>query len=153
MNERISGRILGLDIGKHRIGVAVSDPLGFTAQPVTVWIGLDEKAFVTQIQQMIRDLKVERIVIGHPLTLRGEKGTMAKRIERLASRLKERLKIPVILWDERLTSVQAQRILKSMDIEPSRKKEIVDAMASMLILQNYLDFQKGFSAPKREDDD
>ena len=137
------GRILGLDYGRRRVGVAVSDPLGLTAQPFETWNGLRREEVVESTCILVERMGVERVVVGFPLTLRGERGRMAREVERFADKLSQRIRVPVTLWDERLTSVQAQRFLQQMGEKPSRKKERVDLIASVLLLQNYLDHQKG----------
>jgi putative Holliday junction resolvase len=135
--------ILGLDYGRRYIGVAVSDPLGLTAQPVETWNGIGWEQAIVKILELIEQKEIERIVIGLPLTLSGHKGCMAKEVERFARRLVRQIRIPVTLWDERYTSVQAQRISHGLGKKPSRQKEKVNLIASVLLLQNYLDYQKG----------
>jgi len=143
------GRILGLDYGRRRIGVAVSDPLGVTAHAVETWKGLRWESVREKIRTLVKELGIERIVVGFPLTLKGEKGRMAREAERFASGLKKKMDVPVILWDERLTSIQAQRVLQTLETRSSRKKEEVDLMASVFILQSYLDRQKSSLAPSQ----
>jgi putative Holliday junction resolvase len=137
------GRILGLDYGKKRIGVAVSDPMEITAQPVETWSDLTDKELVDKLLSFIEDMGVERIVIGFPLTLKGEKGFSAQMVERFVKKCSNRISIPITLWDERLTSVEAEYTLRKMKIKPSRRKGKVDLIASVLLLQNYLDYKKG----------
>jgi len=137
------GRILGLDYGKKRIGVSISDPLGLSAQPVATWTERHMDRVIEKIDHLCRDASVSKIVIGLPLTLKGEMGQMAQKVERFRNRLTSRVNLPIVLWDERLTSVQATSILHKMGMKPSRDKEKVDRMAAVLILQNYLDHQHG----------
>ena len=139
------GLILGLDYGRRRIGVAVSDALGLTAQPVGTWSNLEWENMVEKIRTWIQDKGVESVIVGLPLNLHGEKGHLAREVERFVNKLKQHISIPVILWDERYTSVQAERILRYMNEKPSQKKERIDLIASVLLLQNYLDYQKGAS--------
>jgi putative Holliday junction resolvase len=136
------GRILSLDYGQRRIGIAISDPLGVTAQPFDTWDGLEFNQIVEKIGLLITQLGIEKIIIGLPLTMKGEKGLSVKKVEQFAKRLKRSIAIPVILWDERLTSIQAKRILHQAEEKPSRRKGKVDLVASVLLLQNYLEFQK-----------
>ena len=138
------GRILSLDYGRRRIGVAVSDPLGVTAQPFDTWDGLEFNQIVEKIDSLIRQIGIEKIIIGLPLTLKGEKGQSVKKVEHFAMELKRCISLPVILWDERLTSIQAKRVLHQAEEKPSRRKGKVDLIASVLLLQNYLEFQKEF---------
>ena len=147
------GRILGLDYGRQRIGVAVSDPMEITAQPVTTWNGLKLDEAVEKTGALVEELSVEEVVIGFPLTLKGKAGKMAKKIQLFSDKLKSRIEIPVVLWDERLTSVQSKRLMHEMSMSPSFKKGIVDLIASMLILQNYLDHKKGSIARKQMEED
>jgi len=146
-------RILGLDWGKRRIGVAISDPLGITAQPVSVWENRDEKGIVQKLLQLIEREKIQCVIIGRPLHLNGAKGKSAAQVEQFAKRLRPYIQIPIILWDERLTSVQARRSLHQMNEKPSRNKGRVDVIAATLLLQNYLDYLKdGFMMNNKEND-
>jgi putative Holliday junction resolvase len=126
--------------------VAISDLLGLTAQPLDTWVGLGREGLLEQIDQLIREFDVCRVVVGHPLTLRGEEGRMAQEVNRFVKILRKKLDIPVVLWDERLTSVQAERILHDAGEKPSSKKERIDQLASVLLLQNYLDYQNQTSS-------
>jgi len=145
------GRILGLDYGRRRIGVSISDPLGVTAQPLTTWSGLCRNDVVDKVLTLIAEMEVESIVIGLPLSLSGKRGPMAREVERFTEHLKQRIGIPVTLWDERLTSTQARRAIHKIQEKPSRNKEKVDLIASVLLLQNYLDYQKGAMLNRREE--
>jgi putative Holliday junction resolvase len=136
-------RILGLDYGKRRIGVALSDPLGVTAQPFETWNVRDWKSIILKISTLIKQMNVEKVVVGLPLSLSGEKSSMTKEVERFATKLYNYIQIPVILIDERLTSVQSEHILRKMNIKYSKKKHKVDLLAAVLILQNYLNQQTG----------
>ena len=139
------GRILGLDYGRQRVGIAVSDPLAMTAQPVRVLQGLSVEAVIEQICILIKKMDVEKIIMGLPLTLKGEKGNMVREVERFVGKLRQKVSIPIIYWDERLTSVHARRILHQMTEKPDKKKERIDQIASVLLLQNYLEYQKGIN--------
>jgi putative Holliday junction resolvase len=147
------GRILGLDYGRRRIGVAVSDPLGLIAQPITTWVGLSWGEVGEKVCSLMEAMEVDRVILGLPLTLRGEKGHMAREVEKFSIQLKRQISIPVILWDERLTSVQSQRVIHSMDGKPSRKKASVDLVAAVLLLQSYLDHIKISSERDQEEKD
>ena len=135
-------RFLGLDWGRRRIGVAVSDPLGITAQPEAVWENVDEKEIAQKLIQLIESKNIQRIVVGCPLNLRGIKGKSADQAEKFVKRLRRHISVPIDLWDERLTTVQAHRSLHQMNEKPSRNKGRVDAIAAALLLQNYLDYMK-----------
>ena len=147
------GRILGLDYGRRRTGVAISDPLGVTAQPLVTWSGLCWNDVVDEVLTLISEMGVERVVVGFPLNLSGSRGPMAREVERFTDHLKQRIGIPVTLWDERLTSTQARRVIHKIQEKPSRNKEKVDLIASVLLLQNYLDCQKGAMPSRREEKD
>jgi len=136
-------RILGLDYGKSRIGVAVSDPLGVTAQPLETWHARDWNSIIVRIRALIEELGVVRVVLGYPLSLSGERGSMAKEVERFATKLYNRIQIPVLLIDERLTSVQSERYLRQMKIKYTKQKQKVDLLSAVLILQQYLDQREG----------
>ncbi|MBN2028985.1 Holliday junction resolvase RuvX [bacterium] len=136
------GCVLGLDYGRRRIGVAISDDLELTAQPVGTWNNLKWKQVVDRIRTLIEDKGIERVVVGFPLNLHGQKGPSALEVERFVDKLKQHVSIPIILWDERFTSVQSKRTLRMLHQKPSQKKEKIDLIASILLLQNYLDHQK-----------
>ena len=136
------GSVLGLDYGKRRIGVAVSDDLELTAQPVGTWINLKWEQVVENICTLIKDKGIQRVIVGFPLNLHGQKGRLALEVEQFINKLKQHVSVPIIPWDERYTSVQSKRILHSLHEKPSQKKERVDLIASILLLQNYLDYQK-----------
>ena len=140
------GCILGLDYGRRRIGVAVSDELGLTAQPVATWSNLKWEQVVDNICAWIKKRSIERVIVGLPLNLRGEKGHLALEVEQFVGKLKRHISVPVILWDERFTSVQSKRILHTLHQKPSQKKERIDLIASVLLLQNYLDYQRNITA-------
>ncbi|MCL5290106.1 MAG: Holliday junction resolvase RuvX [Eubacteriales bacterium] len=135
-------RIMGLDFGDKRIGVAVSDPLGWTAQGITV---IKRQASLASDLELIRELaakyNVERIVLGLPRNMDGSSGTQAVKVKAFAGKLSERLKLPVELWDERLTTKAADKLLIEADLSRARRRKVIDKMAASLILQGYLDFQ------------
>ena len=135
-------RILGLDVGSRRIGVAVSDLLGFTAQ------GLD----YAQLERLIRDYDVCEIVVGLPLRMSGAEGIQAEKMQLFAEELRQRFQLPVHLWDERLTSTQANRLLRETDMSIRRRGEVIDQMAAVLILQSFMDSRSmQRDHPDRED--
>jgi putative Holliday junction resolvase len=136
----IKGRILGLDYGQKRIGISLSDPLQITAQPLFVLEGLKEERKIERIVKLVEEYEIKSIVVGYPLTLKGNKSEFTNKVDTFIKKLKDRVQIEVILWDERFSSVQAHRILHEMNIKPSRNKSKVDSMASVLILMNYLDY-------------
>ncbi|MBN1780705.1 Holliday junction resolvase RuvX [bacterium] len=132
-------RLLAIDYGKKRIGLAISDPLQITAQPFETWENLSRKALIEKLLKLIQDLDIFIAVLGHPLTLSGQRAELAQEVEKLHQWLSENLPIPVVLWDERLTSVQAERAMHAMNEKPSRNKQKVDRLAAALLLQNFMD--------------
>lgn len=136
-------RILGLDFGQKTIGVAVSDSLGWTAQGVEIIRREEEenlKASIARIAQLCEEYGVESIVLGYPKNMNNTIGDRAKKSERFKKRLKKELGLPVKLWDERLSTVAAERDLIEADVSRAGRKEVIDKMAAVFILQGYLDF-------------
>ena len=131
-------RILGLDYGERRIGVAISDPLGITAQGMETLVRKDREKDFQALGSIIDSHDVERIVIGLPIRMDGTSGRQAQRVEKFAQQLRDRLGIPVETWDERLTTVEADRILREDPRKRSRKKGLADRLAAVLILQGYM---------------
>ena len=135
-------RILGLDFGQKTIGVAVSDALGWTAQGVEI-IRRDEeenlKASIARIAELCKQYEIESIVLGYPKNMNNTVGDRAKKSERFKKRLKKELRLPVKLWDERLSTVAAERDLIAADVSRAGRKEVIDKMAAVFILQGYLD--------------
>jgi putative Holliday junction resolvase len=132
-------RILGLDLGAKRIGLAVSDPLGITAQGLEVWVRRDRQADLDHLFKVARDYDVEHLVVGLPRHLDGRPGAAAPEIMEFAGALGEALGVEVIFWDERLTTVAAERLLVQADVSRRRRRQVVDQLAAVLILQSYLD--------------
>lgn len=132
-------RVLGLDLGERRIGVALSDRLGFLATPLMVLKHRSKEADLAAIAELVSDRGVEVVVVGHPLSLDGSVGPQARRVEAQASRLREHLDVPVVLWDERLSTVEAERLIHETGKRVRRDR--IDAAAAAVILQSYLDVQ------------
>jgi len=128
-------RILGLDLGEKRIGVAISDALGITAQGLDTIDRQDE----TLLDKIVRDNDVSEIVVGLPLNMNGTKGEKARDAALFADIIGKRLSVPVELWDERLSSVSAEKDMINADLSRKRRKRLSDRIAAQLILQNYLD--------------
>lgn len=135
-------RVLGLDMGERRIGVALSDPLGLTAGRLTVIERHGLEADVAVVRQLVERHEVQTIVVGLPLTLRGERGIQAKRVEAFAQQLARRLGLPVAFVDERLTTVQGERVLREVKASRRQRKQTIDQLAAQIILQQYLDTQR-----------
>jgi putative Holliday junction resolvase len=136
------GRILGLDLGQSRIGVAISDPDRRVAVPLgTVRTGAPED--VKAIAAMVKEQGIAAIVVGQPLSLSGRKGEAADHAEKFAQALRDFLKLPVFLQDERLTTVEADRQLADAGLRGRERRRVVDQTAATLILQAYLDRTRG----------
>jgi putative holliday junction resolvase len=137
----VVGRILAIDFGLKRMGLAVSDALGLTAQGLPSLERTGREDILQHIRQLADDYSVERVLVGNPLSQRGEETTMSRRVAGFAEKLRQRLSCPVELWDERLTSAEAGRMLRSSGISIEKRRGAVDRVAATLLLQNYLDRQ------------
>lgn len=137
-----SRRVLGLDVGSRRIGIAVSDALGITAQGLDTLHRKNKKHDFAYLYRMIRDYHVQQIVVGLPLRMSGAEGTQADKIQAFAHDLRKHFKLPVHLWDERLTSAEANRLLRETELSIEKRAQAVDRMAAVLILQSWIDSQK-----------
>lgn len=132
-------RTMGLDYGDRRIGVAVSDAFGWTAQGVGVVEKRRDERELIEIEQLVREHEVSEVVVGLPKNMNGTIGPRGEICIAFAQALREKLNLPVHLWDERLTTVSAERTLLEADISRKKRRQVVDKMAATLILQNYLD--------------
>ena len=130
---------MGLDIGTHTVGIAISDELGLTAQGLkTLGRKSMEKDFA-EIAAIIHQFGIEKIVVGLPKNMNGSLGTQAEFVLRWIEVLKENIQIPVVTWDERLSTVGASRVLLEADLSRRKRKKVIDKLAAVLILQGYLD--------------
>ncbi|HTY24240.1 MAG TPA: Holliday junction resolvase RuvX [Desulfomonilaceae bacterium] len=134
-------RILGLDIGSKRIGVAVSDELGLTAQGVETLICKDQERDVGAIVDLAENYGVEEIVVGIPFNMDGTEGPEVEKVRSIAQRIKQRVRVPVREWDERLSTVAAERVLLEADMSRRKRRKAIDKVAAVIILQGYLDRQ------------
>ena len=132
-------RVLALDVGDRRIGVAVSDPSGTIASPVTAIEAASEARSIDAVLRLAAEYAVEEIVVGLPLTLSGEVGTQAKKVQAFINRLSLQSQVPVTPLDERLSTVQAQRMMRDAGPSRARDRGRVDAAAAAVVLQAYLD--------------
>lgn len=139
---RSSGRVLGLDVGSRRIGVAVSDPLGITAQGLDTLERRNKRHDFQHLRDVIRKYEVNQIVVGLPLRMSGEEGIQADKMQSFAEELRKRFKLPVHLWDERLTSAEANRLLRETELSIEKRGKAVDRMAAVLILQGWMENRK-----------
>ena len=136
-------RILGLDYGSKTVGVAVSDPLGFTAQGVEIIRRKSENKMrqtLGRIEDLIAQYQVEEIVLGLPKNMNNTLGDRAEKSLELKETLERRTGLPVVMWDERLTTVSANRVLMETGVRRENRKEHVDEIAAVFILQGYLDY-------------
>jgi putative holliday junction resolvase len=136
-------RIMGLDVGSKTVGIALSDELGWTAQGFdTLKINEEENVFgFDEIGKIIKEHEVSKIVVGLPKNMNGTIGPRGEASQFYARELEDRFGIPAILWDERLTTVAAERVLLEADISRKKRKKVIDKMAAVMILQGYLNSQ------------
>ncbi|MCD7829999.1 MAG: Holliday junction resolvase RuvX [Clostridiales bacterium] len=136
-------RVMAIDYGDARTGVAVSDPTGMLAGYTTVIASRKQEIVVEQLLRLIAEHQVDELVLGYPKNMNGTCGDRAAKSEALAALLRERTGLPVTLWDERLTTVDAHRILSENGRRGKKRKQTVDAVAATLILEGYLGFRRG----------
>jgi putative holliday junction resolvase len=141
------GRTLGLDVGLRRIGIAVSDPLGITAQGLETLQRRNKRHDLAALEQLIRQYEVTEIVVGLPLRLSGAESSQSQKIQAFADDLRRRFGLPVHLWDERLTSVEANRLLRETELSIEKRAKAVDRMAAVLILQGFMDARQSRIQP------
>ena len=135
-------RIMGLDYGSKTVGVAMSDPLGITAQAVeTIWRKDENKLRKTcaRIEELISEYEVERIVLGLPKHMNNDLGERAQKALAFGEMVKRRTGLEVVMWDERLTTVEAERTLIENNVRRENRKQYIDQIAAVFILQGYLD--------------
>lgn len=132
-------RTLGLDVGEKRIGVALSDPGGVLASPLTVITEVGEQAALKAIRDLCSQHEVQRIVVGLPRSMDGTIGKQAEKVQAFSRRLSEFIQLPVDTWDERLSTVAAERAMADAGVKRVGRRERRDAVAAALILQGYLD--------------
>lgn len=132
-------RILGLDVGEKRIGMAISDPFGITAQPA----GFIERGSLAQTLGVVREVigryNVGTIIIGLPLSMSGAEGTSARGAREFSDQVTRSLNVPIVMWDERLTTAEAEKLMKSAGLSRKKRMRHIDEVAAQLILQSYLD--------------
>ena len=133
------GRLLGLDYGRKRVGVALSDSLKMTAQPFETWPGKTWEGISKRLSACVMEYEVEAVIIGLPLLLTGESGSMAKEVHRFCRYIEKHISVPVHFVDERLTSVQSRRVMREMGTKKNDKEGKTDQISAQIILQLYLD--------------
>ena len=134
-----SGRTLALDVGAKRIGLAVSDALGITAQGLETLQRKNKRSDMERLAALIEEYGVKEIVVGYPLHMSGDPGAQSLKVAEFADELRRRFSFPVHLWDERLTSAEANRLLRETEMSIRRRGQVVDRMAATLILQAFLE--------------
>ena len=135
-------RILALDLGSRRIGLAVSDALGVTAQGLETLERKNKRSDFDYLAALVQEYDVAEIVVGLPLHMSGSATAQSQRAQEFAAELEQKFKLPVHLWDERLTSAQANRLLRESEMSIRRRGQAVDRMAATLILQSYLESRR-----------
>ncbi len=132
-------KILALDLGKRRIGMALSDDLGITAQGIQTLQRSNLRADLAALQRLIDERGVQQILIGNPLNMSGQEGRQSQWVQEFASALGEKSGLPVKLWDERLTTVEASRVLRASGMGIEKRNSAVDRLSAVILLQRYLD--------------
>ncbi|MBC7258405.1 MAG: Holliday junction resolvase RuvX [Chloroflexi bacterium] len=135
--------VVGLDVGRRRIGVAASDPTGFLASGVRVIQRATLERDVEAVRSLVESLGAAQVVVGYPLSMSGEAGPQAEETERFVEALRLRTSVPVILWDERLSTLEADRRMQEAGVSGRERRQRVDVAAAILILQSYLDSIRG----------
>lgn len=135
----VHGRVLALDLGKKRIGMAISDELGITAQGIPTLERRNKRLDFAVLSALVREKNIQRIVLGLPLRMSGEEGTQADWVRGFAEELKGYVAVPIELRDERWTSKQAERVLMGSGIRNEDRKPAIDRMSAVILLQDFLD--------------
>lgn len=141
-------RVMSLDLGTKTIGLAVTDALGITAQGLPTLERRGLRRDLEALVERVADYSVNRFVIGLPLNMDGSEGPRAEMTRKFGTALEDTTKLPVIYWDERLTTVAAQRSLLEADVSRRKRKEVIDQVAAMLILQGWMDSQPRTDSPE-----
>ncbi len=129
-------------MGSRRIGIAVSDPLGITAQGLETLQRRNKRFDLQALEEVIRKYEVREIVVGLPLRMSGAEGTQSEKMQVFADDLRKRFSLPVHLWDERLTSAEANRLLRETELSIEKRAKAVDRMAAILILQSFMESRR-----------
>jgi putative Holliday junction resolvase len=132
-------RIVALDVGDATIGVAATDELGLAAHPVrTIRRTASIKTDLKTVAELLAELEAEKVVVGLPLLASGQEGPQAAKVRDFSDRLARRVRIPVVLWDESLSTVEAEQMLLEADVSRARRRKVIDQMAAVVILRQYL---------------
>jgi len=132
-------RILGMDLGEKRIGLSLSDPLGITAQGLKTIKRTDLETDLQQLKEIIEEKKVKKIVVGLPRNMDGTLGPQAEKVKQFIAFLIQEISIEVVYWDERLTTIAAERVLIGGGVSRKKRKKFIDKLAAVIILQSFLD--------------
>ena len=132
-------RVLALDVGDKRIGVAISDPSQVLARSLKVIQRGSRQEDFAAVARLVEEYEVEKVVVGYPLSLGGKAHAQAEKVERYATGLAESLTVPMLLWDERFSTVTAERLMREVGLRGKKRREGIDAVAAAVILQDYLD--------------
>jgi putative Holliday junction resolvase len=143
MGSMHRGCILALDYGRKRIGIAVSDPFQWTAQPLETWTVGSLAELIRHVNRLIAERNIVKVVVGFPLNMKGDFSGSILRVGSFIRLMEKSLPVPVVRWDERLTTVEASRVLQSMNIPSRDQRQKIDQVAAALLLQSYLSHQDG----------
>ena len=135
----VKGRILALDLGKRRIGLALSDPLGITAQGLPTLERVNIRQDLAALETLVRDREVTLLLMGNPIHMSGKEGRQAEYVHEFAERLTTHTGVPLKYWDERLTTVEAHRVLRSSGIGIEKRAKAIDKLSAVILLESYLD--------------
>ncbi|KAA0563750.1 MULTISPECIES: Holliday junction resolvase RuvX [Bacillaceae] len=137
-------RVMGLDVGSKTVGVAISDELGWTAQGIeTIKIDEDQGVFrIDRLKELAEEYQVDTVVVGLPKNMNNSIGPRGEASKAYGELIQQELSLPVKYWDERLSTMAAERVLLEADVSRKKRKKVIDKMAAMMILQGYLDSQK-----------
>jgi putative Holliday junction resolvase len=144
-------RMLGIDFGEKRIGLALSDPQGIIASPYEVLERTSDEQAVEAISERVAQHDIARILIGLPLNMDGTDSALTRRVRSFARKLEHALAQPVILWDERLSTRSAEQVLLQADTRRSKRRKVIDKIAAQIILQHYLDAMENMAENARNE--
>ncbi len=148
------GRVMALDVGERRIGVALSDPTRLLASPLATIAARPRDRAIAQIAALIGQNEVADLVVGLPLTMGGEHGHQAKVVQEFVEALRPAVAVPIHMFDERLTTVAAERMMIDLGLRPEQRKARIDEVAASIILQDFLDSRRPAPPlPRHEEDD
>jgi putative holliday junction resolvase len=142
----LTKRVMALDVGKVRVGVALSDPLGYTAQPLLTLWRKSRGEDLRSLLRLIRKHEVSEIVVGNPLHMSGDVSPWAIKVQEFAEELRKRSGLPIQLWDERLSSVAAHEILDEAGHDQRNRKHVIDQVAAVLILRSWMETREQLAA-------